>query len=64
LHLLAFSCYSSGVQNAIAAAVKVSKKATAEAEKDFALASSAKDLKPWYSERTKNRPEKTEDEKR
>lgn len=46
------------------AAVKVAKKTTAETEKGFALAPSAKDLKPWYSERAKNEPEEIEDEKR
>jgi len=46
------------------AAVKVAKKTTAETEKGFALAPSAKDLKPWYSEPTKDQPEEIEDEKR
>ena len=64
-----FSCtflclYSFVVQNAMVAAVKVAKKTTADTEKGFALAPSAKDLKPWYSERTKNEPEGIEDEKR
>ncbi|KIM47302.1 hypothetical protein M413DRAFT_23522 [Hebeloma cylindrosporum] len=50
--------------NAMVAAVKVAKKTTADTEKGFALAPSAKDLKPWYSERTKDQPEEIEDEKR
>jgi hypothetical protein len=63
LSFLASFCYSSAIQNAITAAVKVSKKTTADAEKGFALAPSAKDLKPWYSESTKTQPEEIEDEK-
>jgi hypothetical protein len=43
----------------------MSKKAeTNEAEKGFALAPSAKDLKPWYSERSIDRMAEVEDERR
>lgn len=50
------------LQNAIA---RMSKKAeTNEAEKGFALAPSAKDLKPWYSERSIDRMAEVEDERR
>ncbi|KAF9073200.1 hypothetical protein BDP27DRAFT_1193760, partial [Rhodocollybia butyracea] len=42
-------------QNAISAAVKASKKTeTAETDKGIALAPSAKDLKPWYSDSSHN----------
>ncbi|KAF8959812.1 hypothetical protein BDZ97DRAFT_1666698 [Flammula alnicola] len=50
--------------NAIAAAVKVSKKGAAETEKGVPLAPSAKDLKPWYSAPAQDAPEEIEDEKR
>ena len=47
------------------AAIKATKKATpAETEKGVPLAPSAKDLKPWYSERTREPAEEVEDEKR
>ena len=41
-------------QNAIAAAVKATRKADpSETDKGVPLAPSAKDLKPWYSEKRK-----------
>ena len=48
------------------AAIKATKKVTpAETEKGVPLAPSAKDLKPWYSERTREQPaEEVQDEKR
>jgi len=49
------------------AAIKATKKVTpAEAERGVPLAPSAKDLKPWYSGRTREQPaeEEMEDEKR
>jgi hypothetical protein len=49
------------------AAIKATKKATPdESEKGVPLAPSAKDLKPWYSERTREQPavEEVQDEKR
>lgn len=49
------------------AAIKATKKVTpAETEKGVPLAPSAKDLKPWYSERTLEQPaeEEVQDEKR
>jgi hypothetical protein len=49
------------------AAIKATKKVTpAETEKGVPLAPSAKDLKPWYSERTREHPteEEVQDEKR
>ncbi|KAJ3515564.1 hypothetical protein NLJ89_g1671 [Agrocybe chaxingu] len=52
-------------QQAIAAAIRASKKTgPAETEKGVPLAPSAKDLKPWYSERTKDQVEEVEEEKR
>ncbi|EDR03685.1 uncharacterized protein LACBIDRAFT_306769 [Laccaria bicolor S238N-H82] len=51
--------------NAIAAAIKATKKATpAETEKGVALAPSAKDLKPWYSASNSDKTEEVEDERR
>ena len=47
------------------AAIKATKKVTpAETEQGVPLAPSAKDLKPWYSERTREPTEQVEDEKR
>ena len=49
------------------AAIKATKKVIpAETEKGVALAPSAKDLKPWYSERTleQSAEEEVQDEKR
>ena len=53
-------------QSSIMAAIKATKKVTpAETEKGVPLAPSAKDLKPWYSERTREQPaEEVQDEKR
>ncbi|KAF9455945.1 hypothetical protein BDZ94DRAFT_1178865 [Collybia nuda] len=51
--------------NAISAAIKATKKVDpAETEKGVPLAPSAKDLKPWYSERNKEMLEETADERR
>ncbi|KAH9487435.1 Leukocyte receptor cluster member 1-like protein [Psilocybe cubensis] len=50
--------------NAIAATLKVGKKPVAETEKGVPLAPSAKDLKPWYSERSKEKPEEVEDDRK
>ncbi|KAF8060701.1 hypothetical protein FPV67DRAFT_1673550 [Lyophyllum atratum] len=50
---------------AITAAIRATKKAEpAETEKGVPLAPSAKDLKPWYSERSKDQAEETPDERR
>ncbi|KAF9561499.1 hypothetical protein CPC08DRAFT_722735 [Agrocybe pediades] len=49
---------------AMVAAIKVPKKGSAETEKGVPLAPSAKDLKPWYSERTKDKGEEVEDDKK
>ena len=47
------------------AAIKATKKVTpAETEKGVPLAPSAKDLKPWYSERTREPVEDVQDDKR
>jgi len=48
------------------AAIKATKKVTSdETEKGVPLAPLAKDLKPWYSERTREQPaEEVQDEKR
>ena len=47
------------------AAIKATMKVTpAETEKGVPLAPSAKDLKPWYSERTQEKPAEEQDEKR
>ena len=47
------------------AAIKATKKVTpAETEKGVPLAPSAKDLKPWYSERNRESAEEVQDEKR
>ena len=48
------------------AAIKATKKVTPdETEKGVPLAPLAKDLKPWYSERTREQPaEEVQDEKR
>ena len=47
------------------AAIKATKKVTpAETEKGVALAPSAKDLKPWYSERTREPADDVQDDKR
>ena len=44
-------------------AVRASKKtAPSEAEKGVALAPSAKDLNPWYSDRTRDRDQISEDQ--
>ncbi|CAA7266442.1 unnamed protein product [Cyclocybe aegerita] len=52
-------------QQAIAAAIRASKKTgPAETEKGVPLAPSAKDLKPWYSERTQDRVEEVEEKRR
>lgn len=52
-------------QNAITAAVNATKKTkTSETDKGVPLAPSAKDLKPWYSERIGNEEEDTTDERR
>ncbi|RDB27181.1 hypothetical protein Hypma_004380 [Hypsizygus marmoreus] len=52
-------------ENAIATAIRATKKAEpAETEKGVPLAPSAKDLKPWYSERQSERAEETPDERR
>ncbi|KAF5312966.1 hypothetical protein D9619_003745 [Psilocybe cf. subviscida] len=50
--------------SALAAVAKVSKKTTANDEKGVALAPSAKDLNPWYSSASKDKPEDVEDDKR
>ncbi|KAJ7115374.1 hypothetical protein C8R44DRAFT_223442 [Mycena epipterygia] len=50
---------------AIAAAIRTTKKTEpVETERGFPLAPSAKDLKPWYTERTANPDEEVVDEKR
>jgi len=52
-------------QSSLMAAIKATKKVTpAETEKGVALAPSAKDLKPWYSERTQEPAEDVQDDKR
>ncbi|KIK56349.1 hypothetical protein GYMLUDRAFT_247868 [Collybiopsis luxurians FD-317 M1] len=52
-------------QNAIAAAARASKKdSTAETDKGIALAPSAKDLNPWYSEKSKQRDTDQDDDRR
>ncbi|KAG6830269.1 hypothetical protein H0H92_001535 [Tricholoma furcatifolium] len=49
----------------ITAAIRATKKAEpAETDKGVPLAPSAKDLKPWYSERSKDKDEETPDERR
>ncbi|KAF5376924.1 hypothetical protein D9615_007332 [Tricholomella constricta] len=53
------------LQNTIAAAIRATKKAEpAETEKGVPLGPSAKDLKPWYSERNRDNVEETIDERR
>ena len=52
-------------QSSIMAAIKATKKAApAETEKGVPLAPLAKDLKPWYSERTREPAEEVQDDKR
>jgi len=52
-------------QSSLMAAIKATKKVTpAETEKGVALAPSAKDLNPWYSERTREPAEDVQDDKR
>ncbi|PPQ88270.1 hypothetical protein CVT25_005433 [Psilocybe cyanescens] len=50
--------------NAIAATLKVGKKPPAETEKGVPLAPSAKDLKPWYSEKATEKVEEVEDDRK
>ncbi|KDR70040.1 hypothetical protein GALMADRAFT_35279, partial [Galerina marginata CBS 339.88] len=59
-----FSIFANVFVPQSAIAVKVSKKPAAETEKGVPLAPSAKDLKPWYSERTKDKPEEVEDDRK
>jgi hypothetical protein len=60
------STHFSNDQSSLMAAIKATKKVTPdETEKGVPLAPSAKDLKPWYSERTREQPaEEVQDEKR
>ena len=52
-------------QSSLMAAIKATKKVLpAETEKGVPLAPLAKDLKPWYSERTPEQPAEEQDEKR
>jgi len=52
-------------QSSLMAAIKATKKVTPdETEKGVPLAPSAKDLKPWYSERTREPTEDVQDDKR
>jgi len=49
------------VQNPISMTIR-KKTETVEADKGFALAPSAKDLNPWYSEKSRVKNDKVEDE--
>jgi hypothetical protein len=53
------------IQNAIATAIRTAKKTEpVETDRGVPLAPSAKDLKPWYTERAANPDEEVIDEKR